>query len=202
MIGPLGEFRIPESPENTREHVRWLSSQVFAGEYDHAQLPTGVATILDIGCGWGAFAVWALTKWPQADLVGYDPHEEASRYFKHNAPWARHELAAVTLEEHPLYGVGFEWGSGHTAGRTDGLPVRAVHPIDLPPCDVMKIDAEGVEADVLLHYPHLTGVKTLLLEWHSPQLKAHCRRIVEARTQLRCVAEEAERDYGVSILVL
>ena len=198
MKGPIGEFEIPEAPENTREHVRALSQQVFDGEYDHPDLPKdGVRRILDIGCGWGAFAVWAHTLWPDARIIGYDPHEAALSYFHRNAPFAAAFPIAVTAEARALYGVSWEWGSGHTRGRTDGREVTAFHPRFLAEADILKCDAEGVEIDVVGGYPFLRELKALIYEFHSPEdrttLRAMCRHY-----GFRNIKESTE-DYGVSI---
>lgn len=198
--GPLGAFALPSLPETTRDHVCALTMGVFGGEYSSPELPSKAGSVLDIGSGWGAFAVWASAKWPGAGIDCYDPHEEASRYLAENAPWATAHLAAVTTDEAPLYGVSWEWGSGHTAGRKEGLVVAAVHPRDLPRADVLKSDCEGTEAEILEHYPHLAQLSALLVEWHSPALHARCHELVAARTALRCVLE-ASTDYGVSVWV-
>jgi hypothetical protein len=111
--------------------------------------------------------------------------------------------AAVTSDPKAVYACGDDWGAGRTALQAQGKAVQTIHPRDLPPCDLLKCDAEGVEAEILAHYPHLEGVSTLLLEWHTPELKAECHGIIERRTKLRCVQQEDEkvRGYGVSIWV-
>lgn len=198
MLGPLGEFQIPETPDKTRDHVRTLTQQVFDGEYDHTELPTaGIRKILDIGCGWGAFAVWAYAKWLGAEIVGYDPHGEALQYFRRNAPFATGIQRAITIDGAPFYGVSWEWGSGHTRGRSDGIRVPAMHPRELPPCDVIKIDAEGVEPEVLEHYAHT--LKALIYEYHSPKDAEVLRSLCEAR-QLRNLRHDTT-DYGTAIWV-
>ena len=43
----------------------------------------------------------------------------------------------------------------------------AVHPRDLPRAQALKLDAEGVEGEIIDHYPWWDGVHVLMIEWHS-----------------------------------
>jgi hypothetical protein len=198
--GPLGLFALPSIPATTRDHVYALTMGVFGGEYDSPKLPSKARSILDIGSGWGAFAIWASARWAASKIDCYDPHEEATKYLIEHVPWATPHLAPVTPDTAPLYGVSGEWGSGHTAGRKEGVAVAAVHPRDLPMVEVLKTDCEGTEAEILEHYPHLAQLSALIVEWHSPALHARCHELVAQRSSLRCV-REATTDYGVSIWV-
>lgn len=200
MQGPLGEFRIPESPETTREHVRVLTELVFGGEYDHPELPTDVRSIVDIGAGWGAFAVWARAKWPAASVDCYDPHDEATRYLVQNAPWATLHPVAVSSAPNPKYAVDWEWGSGRIINIGDrGDVVASVHPKALPACDVLKCDAEGIEPDVVANYPYIESLKALIYEFHSPEHRAALREMCTARG-LRNLRED-DSEYGTAIWV-
>jgi FkbM family methyltransferase len=209
--GPLGGFLIPNHNRRTREVCEYLSRQLFEGEYEHPEVrpPTEV---LDIGAGWGAFSVWAIRKWAQTlrRLDAYEPHREAAEFYERNVfdraagllGLRLHEVA-VTTNPNAVYSVHEDWGAGRTHEQRSGRRVPLVHPKDLPPCDLLKVDAEGIEAELLVHYPTLETVTTILLEWHTPELKARCHQTIEARTRLRCVQQqdERERGYGVSIWV-
>jgi FkbM family methyltransferase len=221
LDGPLGPFVIPGAPRHTRRVCEFLSKQVWDGEYRHPEIQAP-KTVLDIGAGWGAFTAWALKEWPDLSTVHcYEPHAAAAAMLVKNlsghvAMIGRepHETlvgrravvlheAAVSSDPKAVYACGDDWGAGRTAEQSQGETVKIVHPRDLPPADCVKLDAEGVEAMVLHHYPHLGQVNTLLLEWHTPELKAECHQIIQRRTKLRCVQQEDEkvRGYGVSIWV-
>jgi len=215
MNGPGNRvFYIPASPDNTREHARWICGEVFGGEYEHAELPTDIKTALDIGSHCGPFATWASRRWPSLERIDcYEPNVQAIQFAEYNAkclngtrPACSHlhialHVGAVTSHEAPRYALPWDWGSAktHGIGPHEGIPVRAIHPSTLPAADLLKCDAEGVEAEVLSHYPSLAALKALIYEWHSPELKAECSHIVETRTTFRCIFEQQDRDYGVSI---
>ena len=192
--GPIGPFEIPETPEKTRRVCEDVAREVWAGEYAHPMLPKEAEVVIDIGAGWGVFAVWAMKEWPDAVIHCYEPHDKAwpvpaaQRSQGHCARSSRNDRAVSEAVGRPVrlarqlgcsYGV---WRDGRR-GRT-----RGPHPRDLPPCDVLKCDAEGVEPEVLENYPHLADVKAILYEFHNSlhrvQLQEFCRR-----AGFRCLRE-------------
>lgn len=200
--GPVGPFLIPSEPPETLRICEALSRNLWAGEYEHAELPTaGIRSVLDIGAGWGAFSVWALKRWG-ADLVidGYEPHEEAFAFLKLNAPFVRAHNVAVTIEPNPLLCINEDWGGCSVYKVNEGRPVKAFHPRDLPAVDLLKIDAEGVEPEILDHYPHFGTLKALIYEFHHLDHKEAIRPLCE-RGGLRQVREDQEGTYGTAIWV-
>lgn len=188
--GPLGPFRIPSEPDVSRESTAFLSRGVFDGEYDHPELPADIKTILDIGSGWGAFAVWARALYPDAAVECYDPHELGCEFARANAPWAMVHNMAVTTDPAPQFWPGTNWGSQRTRDVNPdfAVPCVGVHPRDLPPCDLLKCDAEGVEDEVLGEYAHAPRV--ILYEWHTTELRRVCAEIVRRQwPEMRCLAE-------------
>ena len=200
--GPLGPFIIPETDDpRTLMACKWITDGVFAGEYEHPELPLNIRTILDIGGGWGAFAVWARAKWGDGiSVIAYEPHEAAAVYHEKNAPWTALIRMAVTTQPAPRLFADADWGGAKTHRQTEGVPVTPRHPSALPKVDLLKCDAEGVEAEILEHYPYLPELKALIYEFHSPELREECRAIAARRCPtFRQVFEEKARDYGVSI---
>ena len=108
---------------------------------------------------------------------------------------------AVTTDARPLFFVDHFWSGGQTAGRTDGVPVSALHPAALPPADVLKCDAEGVEAEVLEHYRTLADCLAVVYEFHTPRLRTRCRELMRERTKMRLVRAENVATYGTDIWV-
>jgi hypothetical protein len=89
---------------------------------------------------------------------------------------------AVTSQGAAKLFVNDDWGCSRTYEQDDGravdVPVR--HPKDLPPCDILKADAEGVELEVFEHYPHLDGVRVAIYEWHRHEHRDRIGPICEA----------------------
>ena len=212
LDGPMGVFEIPASPPITRDTCRAISQEVWAGEYDHPDLPEKLVRVLDIGAGWGAFAVWALQKWPGASIDCFEPNALALPFLRRNARSVRIHPVAVTVQEEALLGVGSHdkpdnWGSLSVHGDVrGGQPVVTVHPRHLPPCDVLKIDAEGVEVEILEHYPHLAGVEVLLYEFHSREHRERLQALARGAgfrmlRETQAGAHDAENVWGPSVWI-
>ena len=209
--GPLGPFAVPSEPDTTRRICENIARDVWAGEYRHDALPTNVGRIIDIGAGWGAFAVWALSQWPGATIDCYEPHGAACDYLRRNAPTAHAHEAAVTVQETAVLSVGVHdnldnWGALTVVGTTAGTTVATVHPRDLPPCDVLKIDAEMVEPEILENYQHLDGVKAVLYEFHTAEHRARLRAFCTKAgfvclREVQVGAHSADIQWGPSIWV-
>jgi FkbM family methyltransferase len=197
--GPLGPFKIPLKPEYARKNSELLTHQVWAGEYDDPKLPRdGIESVLDIGCCLGSFAVWALAKWPRIkSIMGFDPHQEALEFYKQNVTLGTADCRAVTSQPGPVeFHMYANWGmcSTHYVQNRHGdgyeRLVDTVHPKDLPRADLLKIDAEGVEAEIVENYPHMDSLKLLLVEFHEPYMKQAVRVHAE-RAGLACLKEDA-----------
>ena len=191
--GPAGPFFVPDEPAETRRVCEGLSKLLWeGGEYEHPDLPSsGIERVLDIGAGWGAFVAWARKRFPEMKKIDcYEPHALGAAFVRANGPRARVHGAAVTSKPSARIHVGEDWGASSTHfndGR--GTDVRVVHPKDLPPCDMLKVDAEGVEAEILNSYPTLTKTRIVAYEWHTPALRAECRAICERRGGMRCLVD-------------
>jgi len=180
--GPAGEFWLPSEPEGTSRTCEKLARDVWGdpssnrpGEYDLPGLPVaGIQSILDIGGNIGAFAVWARARWGSSvQITAYEPFVEAAAYYFRNVPDAVLRVAAVTTSANPTLNVYYpDWGMSttHYSGSA-GSPVRGMHPSNLPAADLLKIDAEGVELEVIENYSHLRDLKVLLYEYHDAGLR-------------------------------
>ena len=222
IAGPLGPFLIPDTCERTRKHCEALTRQVFDGEYHHPDLlklecKTGGLglTAVDIGAGWGAFTVWVVAALGAHTVFAYEPHAEAADLWERNSDAAQRTpggllrspigccltRAAVTTDPAPHLNGCEDWGSYHTHNVLGGWPVPAVHPRDLPPCDILKADCEGCEVEVLEHYPHLSKCQALLVEYHGLDKRKRVFELAEA-AGFRCVKAPAEDvDYGPTVWV-
>lgn len=211
--GPLGPFKIPTTAHpRTREVCEQISRQVFEGEYDHPELPIGPLTVIDVGAGWGAFSAWALKRWPGGCVFGYEPHAEAADVYEENLrPFLGRPgridavlvRAAVTTDPAPRINGCEDWGAYHLAPATDTCArrVNGVDPSELPPCDVLKIDAEGAEVEILAGYLQLEFCRALLVEYHSLELRRAVFEIAGA-AGFRCVKAPPETEsFGPTVWV-
>jgi len=167
--GPLGPFFVPSRPDAMSEK---LARAVFVGEYSHPKLPhDGIRTILDIGANVGAFSVWARWMWPGATIEAYEPNTEAAMFCEANMTSGILHRLAVTTNPEPVLHIAPDLGWASTTfddmGRVEHVKVPAIHPRDLPPCDLLKVDVEGGEVEIFENYPHLGGCKVVFFEFHG-----------------------------------
>ena len=143
--------------------------------------------VLDLGAHVGGFTLYALRRWPGASVEAYEPHPVNFARLSKDTQGASVDAwrCAVVGKGHPpgsrvrLYeGVNglhecsthadIRWP--HCSQRLDvWTDVPALEASELAPCDVLKIDTEGCEVEILECYPHLAGVKALLVEPHAVQ---------------------------------
>ena len=148
-------------------------ARVLNGEYRLDGVHFTKPHILDLGANYGAFAVWARDRWPDATIECYEPNPETFRVLQQNCPFAKLHQLAVT--DHG--GIGYlRKGAGNCGEcslydlgeQTDeNVIVRVISSAALPPADIMKIDTEGAEYLTLYLYPHLKKLRAVMLEWHS-----------------------------------
>jgi FkbM family methyltransferase len=203
--GPIGSFMIPKEPAETQRVCAGLSRGVwgFPGgydmpdkkipEYDHEALTIpDVQRVIDIGAGWGAFAVWALGRWGKnIELECYEPNPLAVPYLSENTRGYNVHVhqRAVSTNPSVVLRRGIDWGELQTHPDGEGDHVAVIHPRDLPPCDVLKCDGEGIELDVLRNYQHFKTLKAVIYEWHNANHRALLREICQ-NAGLRCVRDD------------
>jgi FkbM family methyltransferase len=180
------DFRFPEAS-------RQLVLEVFGGEYESGFSGSRLS-VLDIGANVGAFSVWATRRWPESRVEAYEPHPGTFEFLAANAAAfgriACHRAAVVPGSRTSGAFWGRCAGDGEAgllehARATFGdlstgscLEVPFVHPADLPPSDVVKIDVEGAEADILEHM-ELGGVSLILLEYQTAENRDRIKTLLE-----------------------
>jgi len=161
--------------------------EVFDGEYDLGGLEGLKAPrVLDIGSNVGAFTRWIQARCPGARVTAYEPDPGHVKLFRRNNPDAEIIEAAVTSQEAPRLHLGVSNSGMNSLYFTPGAsyeeaaPCAAVHPKDLPPCDLLKIDTEGSEVEILAGYRHLADVSVVVYEYHRAEYPAKIAPLLEA----------------------
>lgn len=142
----------------------------ITGEYD-CHLKGTQLSILDLGANIGMFALWALKKFPHSVVHCIEPIPDTYAYLKRNTEWCRFAVStacvAVSIKS-PVF-INYDPEYSHLAGvRGVGntIEVPAIHPDNLPACDLIKIDVEGGEWEIIANM-NLASVKVILVEMHS-----------------------------------
>ncbi len=160
------------------DNVQYGLEVILAGSYDVPGLKfERPPRIIDIGAHVGSASVRFAHCYPGAEIFAYEPSPENFVYLEQNAgDIARLHNVAVVGDGQPAEMILYD-GISNTGQRSlyqlgeqkpTGVMVRTLLARELPPCDMLKIDAEGSELPVLRSYPHLgVCVRALMLEWHS-----------------------------------
>lgn len=199
-----------EIPFKCPDNIRPYLQHVFDGEYDVKEFIVPAPRVLDLGANCGAFALWALHRWPGAVLNCYEPHPETFKWLEVNTkPYV--EVGAITL--HP-FGIG-EAGMRvlneglHNCGENSfhrimnnptptGQHIEVRNPLTLPEADIIKLDIEGCEYEAL--EPLISAGRTpklIMFEYHNHQL----RRDIDALLKdYELVGAEVQHIYGRGVM--
>jgi FkbM family methyltransferase len=174
------ELRVPVAIE-VPDAMAASTQQVLAGEYDCGLFGERL-TVADIGANVGAFAIWATARWPGSTVTAYEPHPATFEILQRNLA-AFPGVSAVNAAVFPGDGDRVDFvarypGDGEagvatcskatfkTVAEKHRLQVPAVHPSAIPACDVVKIDAEGSEAEIVRHLD-LSATSLVLIEFQN-----------------------------------
>lgn len=167
---------------------------MFSGQYDFPAVIHGRPRVLDIGANCGAFSIWARQRWPECDVIAYEPQPSIFAFLQENTkhdPKIVREMAAVgdptgfcklrpgldTRLCSSLYDIGRQGNAS--------INVRVIDPMLLPPADIIKVDTEGAEGYIVEHLPHIPTL--LVVEFHSERLRQRCEAaLADKMTLLSC----------------
>lgn len=183
------KFDIPfRCPENIAPHLQ----RVFHGEYD-VPLAFINPSIVDLGANMGSFTLWALHRFPGAQIFSYEPHPETFRYLEQNTkPYPQIRIynhGIGTPGERFLHEGRYNAGEASFHSSPDqtgeGVSLEVMSPLSLPSADILKLDIEGCEMEVL--EPLLSAGRDyslILLEWHSHSLRERIEALLSPNYNL------------------
>lgn len=164
-----------KAPANMESHIE----AIWNGEYE-VPLNMPSPRICDLGANCGAFAVWALTRWPEAELHCYEPSPDNFKFLQANLLEEEAKLQ-VTLYRHAIgdsyhqklfrgknnCGEASFFQLGEQAQDFDLVETKSA--LTLPKdVDILKIDTEGCEVEILV--PLIADgrqFKAIMCEYHK-----------------------------------
>jgi FkbM family methyltransferase len=178
-----------DCPERMVPPVQYVLDGEYEANYDGSGLD-----ILDVGANVGAFALWAVRRWPESRVRAFEPHPGTFAYLARNI--AGHASISATnaalfpgSERRARFFTRFD-GDGESglavyAGDTftptaEGgfIDVEVVDPASVPSAEIVKIDIEGGEAEVLASLD-LSRTVLVLAEFQNGRSRAAIRSLLE-----------------------
>lgn len=169
------------------------TQDVLSGEYESG-LSGERLTVADIGANVGAFAIWALARWPGSRVTAYEPNPGTFEILQRNVA-AFDGITAVNAAIYPTTEPSVRFFARYDGDGEAGvlecseetfesvpekhrLNVPALHPKDVSGADVVKIDAEGSEAEILRHLD-LSSTSLVLLEFQNDSNRQAIKELLE-----------------------
>lgn len=163
------------SPQLSSDHA----VDVLSGSYDVPYDPVTPPVVLDIGANVGAFARWAVKRWPGCELHCFEPFPENFKLLERTREIYGlknvfcHNVAVLNYD-----GMANMANTGHNCGeaRVVGPETKNVTSVDcisaaeLPRADVLKLDTEGSEVRILRSLAgagRLRKFSAVMVEYHS-----------------------------------
>jgi FkbM family methyltransferase len=183
-----------EFPEDMAQSIH----EVLRGEYETGYDGSDLS-IVDIGANVGAFTLWANLRWPNSRIQAWEPHPGTFRMLLQNVSSLPnvtcHNAGVLTSDasHEPFFstyaGDGESGFVSHLKSTfsdmrpEDTFQAQVTSPRDIPPCDVLKIDVEGAEADILQHM-HLDDVSLIVVEYQNDENRRQIKERLEPQFRL------------------
>lgn len=170
-----GEQLWPEEyygPKLGKDHCR----DVLEGSYDVPVEFGTPPTILDLGANVGAFARWAVKRWPGAEIDCYEPNPDNFKLLSKTwvtLPWVHVHNQAVLNKEGRMFLHDGPINCGECSLHTKvegGTEVEVIPASSLPKADILKMDVEGSELVILSDLDkanRLGEFRAIMLEYHD-----------------------------------
>ncbi len=185
-----------------------LKETLVDDAYGLGDLEGPVRCIVDVGAGFGDFAILAATRFPDVEVLAFEPLPAAFDLLEENI--ARNAIENVDARR---VAVGTRTSTTLVAGRhqaltsTTGAGEALVAPaqtleslLDGRVVDLLKVDCEGAELDVLESGGALGRVGRIVVEYHRRLLRDadRCvtRVLVERGFEVRVRPDPYDPDLG------
>jgi len=180
-------------------------SRIFVGEYEIG-LNKAKPSVLDLGANVGAFAYWALVRWPDSTVTCYEPlpsnfkllsenlQVAGARCILNNCAVGKQDEAfrKLYLGKHNC-GEG-SFFQGHEQ-QSESVDVQVVAASSIEYHDVVKIDVEGAEIEIIENLTFDPCV--YLIEYHTV---ANKRKIEELLADKYVLVEHRIYQIGTGIV--
>lgn len=177
-------------------------------EYDFPAVFESPPSVLDIGANSGAFMMFAALKFGARSISCYEPNPAMQSYLEWNAKFSTCPVgitcAAVGdpdktrlythLEVPPMFSQSPDNCRHH---EENFIQVKVIHPRDIKPHNVVKIDAEGAEGFICDHLPFTPGL--LFVEYHTHELRYQVEAAL-GRTMQLVHAQVHHFNQGLGVL--
>jgi FkbM family methyltransferase len=167
---------------------------VLAGVYNIPMEFTKPPVILDVGANVGAFAMWAVERWPGCKVRGFEPVPENAEKARALSLHQTFTQAGVRgclgqMQIRPGKNNCGEWSCRADLGEQEGEPivVPCIDAAHLPQAHILKLDTEGCELEILRRLWEVGRSNeffAILLEWHSEKDRLAIDQLVSETYQL------------------
>jgi FkbM family methyltransferase len=153
------------------------ASVVLGGEYE-CGVNAHHIQILDIGGNIGAFTLWALHRFPFSTVQVFEPVPEVFSILEENLKFYKSMVLSfplavsvepsliLTVDPNKLENTGKYSGRFYSNKDSYTVRVETIHPRDIWPVDIVKVDCEGYEEEVITNLS-LEETSLIIVEFHS-----------------------------------
>ncbi len=199
-IGGERQFLIPDGEQAVKDAVDIVQGRKYPiSPYSHPSV------VVDIGAHVGEFTIFAAIIWPHATVHAYEPYPPVFDVLERNlAPYPNvvlHPEAVASDGGTQKLFISFmgtlcnSLKEGPVTENCDAVEVPAIGPSDIAKLkpDVLKIDAEGVEWDIISALP-LADIHTIYFEYHCEDHRRKiCRLLDETHSMFHAEVHQPER---------
>lgn len=163
---------------------------IIDDDYQISAIRQPMKTIIDIGAGLGEFAITVAKKFPQAEIIAFEPNPDQFKLLKENIFLNKvknvkiFNLAIGTKKSYNLYLSAFNVHSSIFKNKRSNMKIKVIgkklNEFIRSPIDLLKIDCEGAEIDILesISKNKMGLIKRIIIEYHNNIIKNEDKKIL------------------------